>query len=165
MKDLNKKTIKNLQLELDSINEKFKRVLADYQNQQKRHEDQAQIMAKYANESLLSKLLPIIDGLQKAKNHLKDEGLNHIANQLIQTLSVEGLEEIKTKDESFNPETMDCSEVVLGKKNIVVETLIPGYIYKDRLLRPAKVTVGNGVKIDHSSDGGAQSDDHSKMGH
>lgn len=147
MKDLKKKTIKNTQAELDSLNEKFKRILADYQNQQKRHEDQTQTIAKYANESLLSKLLPVLDSLQKASDYLKDEGLNNITNQLMQTLSQEGLEEIKTEGEIFNPETMDCSEVVIGKKNMVIETLIPGFIYKDRLIRPAKVTVGNGLKI------------------
>ena len=147
MKDISKKTIKNLQIELDSLNEKFKRILADYQNQQKRHQDQTQTIARYANESLLSNLLPILDGLQRAKDHLKNDGLNQVVSQFTQILSTEGLEEIKTEGEIFNPETMDCSEVVVGKKDTVIETLIPGFIYKDRLLRPAKVTVGNGLKI------------------
>lgn len=141
------KDIKKLQKQLDELNEKFKRILADYQNQQKRHQDQTQTIAKYAAESLLDKLLPVLDDLQRANRHLKDEGLKHIANQFIQILTLEGLTPIEADGKSFNPQTMDCAEVVAGKKDIVQETLIKGYFYKDRLLRPAKVTVGNGLKI------------------
>jgi len=143
-KNITEKTIQNLQNQLKDLDEKFKRILADYQNQQKRHQDQTQTIAKYANESLLDKLLPVQDDLQRAQKHLKDEGLNHIVSQFNQVLDSEGLIKLETNNKPFNPETMDCAEVVTGKKDMVVETLTAGFMYKDKLLRPAKVTVGNG---------------------
>jgi molecular chaperone GrpE (heat shock protein) len=54
------------------------------------------------------------------------------------------LKEIKTDHGQFDPLLMDCTEVVPGEKDQVVETVSKGYYLYDNVLRPAKVKVGSG---------------------
>lgn len=131
--------------QLAALDDKFKRVLADYQNQQKRHEIQKSLLAKFANESLLDKILPVLDDLERAQSHLNDAGLGHVIKRFSQVLSGEGLSLIDSDGADFDPETMDCAEVVAGPKDKVVRTVSKGYLYYDKVLRPAKVEVGGGT--------------------
>ncbi|MBI3954519.1 nucleotide exchange factor GrpE [Candidatus Collierbacteria bacterium] len=134
-------TLQNQVLELDN---QFKRALADYQNQEKRFEQKRQETIKFANQTLLAKLLSVIDDLERAQNHLQDAGLNQVLGKLHQVLSSEGLSVFEPTNQLFDPSTMDCAEVVKGKKDLVINTLLKGYLYHDRVLRPARVEVGAG---------------------
>jgi molecular chaperone GrpE len=134
-----------LEQEVKDLEGKFKRALADYQNQTKRHQTRQVEIIKFANESLLDKLLPVLDSLELAQNHLKDLGLKMILDQFTKVLNLEGVEEIISTNQKFNPETMDCAILVKGKKDIAITTLVKGYTYYDKVLRPAKVEVGTGT--------------------
>lgn len=144
-KNQTKNQLKTLQLQLDQLDAQFKRALADYQNLEKRHHQNKENLIKFANQSLLDKLLFILDDLERAQTHLKNPGLDHIVKQFINILASEGIKEIKSTNQPFDPQLMDCAEVVAGRKNIVVATLLKGYSYHDKVLRPAKVEVGNGL--------------------
>lgn len=124
----------------------YKRVLADYQNQERRFKEAQGQFVKYANAALLEKILLNIDSLEMAQNHLKDAGLEIVIKQLLETLKNEGLRSIETDGTLFDPKTMDCVEAVPGKKDHVTETLTKGYFIFDKVLRPAKVKVGTGAK-------------------
>jgi molecular chaperone GrpE len=137
------KEIKKLSSQIDELDSKFKRTLADYQNLEKRQLQDRENLIKFTNQSLLDKLLPLLDDLQRAQDHLKDTGLNHVLTQFTQLLESEGVKEIKSTGEIFDPQIMDCVEAVPGKENHVIKTLIKGYLYRDRVLRPARVEVGN----------------------
>lgn len=126
------------------LEEKYKRVLADYQNQERRHHEMSSTLVKMASAPLLEKFLLSLDGLRLAQSHLKNQGLQMVINQIQSTFTSEGLTEIKTDGEKFDPLAMDCVELVPGKKDIVVETITPGYFLFDKVLRPAKVKVGSG---------------------
>jgi molecular chaperone GrpE (heat shock protein) len=93
----------------------------------------------------LDKILPVLDDLERAQGHLNDAGLGHVIKQFHQVLSGEGLSLIESDGADFDPETMDCAEVVAGPKDKVVKTISKGYRYYDKVLRPAGVEVGNGV--------------------
>jgi molecular chaperone GrpE len=142
------KKIKNTKLEKEvkDLENKFKRALADYQNQTKRHQSRQTEIIKFANESLLDKLLPVLDSLEMAQHHLKDTGLKMILDQFNKIINLEGVKEITSTGQKFNPETMDCAVLVKGSKDIAVTTLVKGYTYYDKVLRPAKVEVGSGQK-------------------
>ena len=129
---------------IHELEEKYKRVLADYQNQERRFKEGQSQIVKMANATLLEKLLLNIDSLELAQKHLQDKGLQMVINQFFTTLEQEGLKEIKTDHSDFDPITMDCSEVVSGEKDKVVETITKGYYLFDQVLRPAKVKVGSG---------------------
>ncbi|MEK7525100.1 MAG: nucleotide exchange factor GrpE [Patescibacteria group bacterium] len=139
------KTKSLLKEQIASLDDKFKRALADYQNQEKRHEAQRSLLARFANEALLDKILPVLDDLERAQNHLKDAGLGHVLKTFHQVLASEGVTVIESDNTDFDPATMDCAEAVAGEKDKVVKTIAKGYRLFDKILRPAKVEVGDGT--------------------
>lgn len=134
-----------LKSQIQELENNHKRVLADYQNQERRHREHEMNIIKMASASLLEKLLLDIDALQMAQNHLKDKGLQMVIDKFSDTLKQEGLTPIITDGEVFDPITMDCTEVVSGEKDVVVETVSTGYYLFDKVLRTAKVKVGAGT--------------------
>jgi len=141
----NKKII-NLQKQIDNLNNKWRRALADYQNLEKRAKQEKADLIKFSNAVLIDKLLNVLDNLEKSFKHLKDQGLGIAINQFKSILNSEEVEEIKARGEKFNPLLMDCSEVVNGSKDIVIEVVQKGYLLNKKVLRPAKVKVGRGIK-------------------
>lgn len=155
------KTDKSTQLEMEELekikkalvenenaiieaNEKHQRALADYQNLLRRTKENESLIIKTANAALIEKLLVTIDHLLLAENSLKDPGLRMIIDSFLQTLESEGLKQIKTDHQEFDPYTMDCVDIVPGEKDKVISTLSQGYLLYDKVLRPAKVKVGSG---------------------
>lgn len=134
--------IASLKAEVSQLEDQLKRTLADYQNLLKRQELQKLDYVKFANESLLSNLLPILDDLDRAADHIDDTGLQMVRDHLYKALESEGLKKTIPQGETFDHQTMDCVSTVKGPQNQVVSVLSPGYFYHDRLLRPAKVEVG-----------------------
>ena len=130
--------------QLSDLENKWKRALADYANLEKRIDSEKQSFVKYSNLKLLEKLLPILDDLERAEKHLKDQGLILAVNKLREILKNEGVEEIKAQGEEFQPEAMEAIEIIEGPKNKVVEVLNKGYLMDNRILRVAKVKVGKG---------------------
>jgi len=130
--------------QLLQLEDKYKRIVADYHNQHKRLLEKQEQIVRFANQQLIEKLLPVIDSLYIAQAHLKDSGLSMVINQLSQVLESEGISTISPDNQSFDPHLMDCVEVVPGTKDIVVSTLSLGYKYHDKVIRPAKVKVGSG---------------------
>lgn len=122
--------------------QKYLRVLADYQNLEKRTHIHIEEVRRYASELVLSRMLPIVDTLESAQKHLKDSGLEMVLRQMHTTLTELGVKKIDVLEKVFNPHEMDCIEVVEGNENMVVEEVSPGYTLHDRILRVAKVKVG-----------------------
>jgi molecular chaperone GrpE len=130
--------------ELKEMESRYLRALADYQNLSRRHETQSAELARYAAETVLDKLIPVLENLERAQEHLNDKGLMMVIKQFHDLLESEGVSEIQTRGVEFDPESMDCVELVAGKKNQVVSTISRGWLLHDRVLRAAKVSVGKG---------------------
>ena len=124
---------------------KYIRALADYQNLEKRTEEEKQEVRAYAAKVFLEKLLPVIDNLEMADAHINDEGLSIAMKEMHALLSKFGVEKINVSGETFDPYKMECIELVEGEKNKVVEVTSSGYVMHGKLLREAKVKVGGGV--------------------
>src|SRR4030065_1539490 len=73
------------------------RALADYDNLRKRTEKEKEEIIKLANLSFFLRLVPIIDNLKKAQEHLKDEGLGNIIKELVRIISEEGMENVEAE--------------------------------------------------------------------
>ena len=131
--------------QIAEIDNKYKRALADYQNLERRFKEQEGQVVKFANATLIEKLLSIIDHLLLAQKHIQDKGLQMVIDQFEAILVGEGVEKMTTDGAAFDPNTMDCSEVVEGEKDLVIETVSPGYLMFGKVIRPAKVKVGSGV--------------------
>jgi molecular chaperone GrpE len=129
---------------LEELENKWKRALADYQNLEKRVEAERVNYIKLANSQLIIRLLSVADDLERAANHIKDSGIDMILKQLTKTLKDEGVEEIKTQGEKFDPEKMEAIEIVDGDKDKVIAVERKGYVLNGMILRPAAVKVGSG---------------------
>ena len=126
----------------DDWKNKYLRVLADYQNLEKRTRDEISEVRTFASEIVLARLLPVVDTLRKAKDHIKDPGLDLTFKELTAVLEEQGVEKIDVIGRQFDPHEMECVEVVAGKNNEVVEEVLPGYRFRGKILRIAHVKVG-----------------------
>ncbi len=126
--------------------DKYKRVLADYQNLEKRVRDERVELIRSSNRELLLRFLPILDTVLLAKQHEDNQNLKIVEDQFLAVLKTDGVVRIKTVGEQFDPTTMEVVTTAKGNEGIVIQEVRPGYLLYDRLLRPAQVIVGNGEK-------------------
>ena len=99
------------------------------------------------------KMIPILDNFKRAIDSTQttadykslEEGIELTYSQLLNTLKESGVETISTLGRKFNPQTdeafMTEDTTDPAKDNEIVEELEPGYLFKDKLLKPAKVKV------------------------
>ena len=121
---------------------KYLRALADYQNFENRVREEKLAVGEAATVSLLHQIIPFLDNLEQAEIFIKDKGLEMIRKQYLQTLEAIGIKEIEVQGKEFDPHTAEAIDTVEGEKdNIVAEVLRKGYMYRDRILRPAQVKV------------------------
>lgn len=128
------------------LENQLKRALADYQNLVKRVNEDKQDFVKFANADLLTKLLPLLDDLNRANSHLKNQGLQLTIDQFKSILESEGVKELQLLNTLFDPKNAECVELVPGKKDYIIEIVQTGYALTSRVLRPARVKVGKGGK-------------------
>lgn len=148
-KKADKKT-EGLKKKLGDLEEKYKRALADYQNLQKRVEKEKEEFLRFATSSLIAKLLGILDDLQKAQRHLRDQGVDLLVKEFQGILRQEGVSEIRSIGERFDPVVHECVGLVKVKDkklvDRVVEEMRKGYQMQvegeSRVLRFAQVKVG-----------------------
>lgn len=126
----------------DDWKTKYLRALADYQNLEKRTQNEKDEIRRFASQIFLERLLPVVDTLERAAKHLNDQGLALALKELEAVLSQSGVIKIKTVGREFNPHEMECIEVTNGEENKVIEELLPGYKLHDKILRVAHVKVG-----------------------
>jgi len=136
-----------LKRQIEELTNNWKRALSDYQNLEKRTREEKEEFARFANRELILKLLPVLDTFEKLEEHLKDEGLNLALKQFRDILTKEGLEKIEVLGKDFDPEEMECVEVIMGDENRVMREMRPGYRFKGKMLRVAQVKVAK-KKID-----------------
>lgn len=138
---------KDLSKELEECIAGWQRTKADFLNYKREEDERSKEVMWYIKEDIFLKLLPILDNLRRAEEQVKkkDEvikGFMHIGEQIRRFFKEQGIQEIKTKGEKFNPELHEAVEEVKGKAGYVVKEVEKGYTFKDKLLRPAKVKVG-----------------------
>lgn len=136
--------VDQLSEKINSLEDQLKMALADYRNLSRRVEERQLEWRTKAVSRIVDKLLEVYDDLCRAEKHFKDRGLKMAVNQFWLVLESEGVSKIKTKKMDFDPELMDCTEVVLGSENKVVETVSKGYCLNGEVIRPARVKVGKG---------------------
>jgi molecular chaperone GrpE len=130
--------------ELETVKAMLARALADYDNLSKRVDRERQDLGKIASVGILARLLPILDNLESAQVHLKDQGLAISIVEFKKVLSEEGLTEIRPKiKDAFDEQTMEAIEVVKGASdNKVSELALVGWKFNDgTVVRHAKVKV------------------------
>ena len=139
-------SVKELSLKVDELSNQLKKAVADYRNLEARIEKEVAFRRRDTLAKLVDKLIGVLDDLERAEEHLGDRGLSMAVEQFRRALESEGVKMIESEGKEFDPELMDCVEVVKGPKNVVVETVLKGYTLDGEVIRPAKVKVGRGSK-------------------
>ncbi|WP_240033893.1 nucleotide exchange factor GrpE [Planococcus salinus] len=141
-----------LREELEAEQNKYLRLMADYDNFKRRTKKDRQEAEKFRAQSLLTDLLPVLDNFDRALSvETKSEesasllkGVKMVQSSLLEAVQREGLEEIKALGEPFDP---NFHQAVMQEKDeeaepgIVLQELQKGYTLKGRVLRPAMVKV------------------------
>lgn len=131
-----------LKKQLAEADSRWKRALADYQNLEKRTQEEKMDFVRFSAKKLIEKLLGVLDDLEKAHAHLKDKGLELAVKKLVDVLKQEGVERIETVGKEYDIETMEALTLEESKEdNKVLEEFRPGYTIHGSVLRPAQVKV------------------------
>ena len=148
------KEIEQLKAEKAELNDRFLRLFSEFDNYKKRVSKEKLDLISTASEKVLVSLLPVIDDFERAiaANEKADnidsikEGFNLIYNKLVQMMKRFDVEEIQAKGEEFNT---DFHEAVTHfpaqkeeDKGKVMDVTEKGYKLKDKVIRYAKVVVG-----------------------
>lgn len=144
--------IEKLKKELEEMTETARRAMADMQNLRRRTQEERVETIFMANYDLIKRILPILTNLELAEKHVPDKaadwykGIDMSIKELYKALEETGLQRIKATGEKFDPNLHEALLYGTGEKEIVTEELEPGYILGKRVIRHAKVKVGNGEK-------------------
>jgi molecular chaperone GrpE len=150
--------VAGLQADLDRFRDLAMRSRADFENYKKRCAREKEEATKYANTSLLEKLVTIVDnfelGLEAARGQGGEKspiysGMSLVLKQLQDFLAENGLQPIDAVGRTFDP---NLHEAIAHEPNdqvpeeVVIRQTRRGYRLKDRLLRPSAVVVSSGPK-------------------
>jgi len=149
-----KKEIESLKKEIEGLNNKNLRSLADFDNLKKRKNDEISTLLRFSGEKIIKDLIPFFDDLDRILNEsdkLKNkdmliDGLKIIINKLYKILGGHKIEKFNSVDEIFDPELHDALLTQKSKKNknIIIEEYEKGYKYNDKVIKHAKVIVSKG---------------------
>ena len=133
----------------------WQRTQADFINYKRRTEQERAEFSKFANASLILGLLPVLDDLERALDSSSPKartdwvaGIKLIEHNFRSFLEAQGLTPIKAIGEPFDPRFHEALRQDKGQDGIVIEEFQKGYLLHDRVLRPAKVVVGNGEETE-----------------
>ncbi|ANU11245.1 protein grpE (HSP-70 cofactor) [Planococcus antarcticus DSM 14505] len=141
-----------LRKQLEAEQNKYLRLLADYDNFKRRTQKDKELANQFRSQSLLSDILPVLDNFERALSLETNseesasllKGVEMVQKSLTEAVSREGLEEIKAVGEPFDP---NFHQAVMQEKDesaepgTVLQELQKGYVLKGRVLRPAMVKV------------------------
>ena len=128
-----------------ALTDDLQRLQAEYANYRKRVERDRALSAEVAISSVLLEFLAILDDLDRAAAHNElSGGFKAVADQVIATTSKLGLEKFGDAPSAFDPNIHDAlmhETSANVSETTVTKILQPGYKYKERILRPARVVV------------------------
>ena len=128
-----------------SLTEDLQRLQAEYANYRKRVDRDRALASEIAISGVLSEMLSILDDLDRASDHGElSGGFKAVADQVIAMTKKFGLEKFGEVPSSFDPtihEALMHENSAEVTETTVTKILQPGYKYKERILRPARVVV------------------------
>jgi molecular chaperone GrpE len=144
--------------ELKEKNDQLLRHVADIENFKKRLEKERTDLKDFANESLMKDLIPVVDNLELALNHGRQqeagsallEGVENVLKGFLQVITKFGVTPIQALGEKFDPAFHNAvmqQEDDSVEDQTVIQELQKGYLLKSRLLRPAMVVVARNPRV------------------
>tara|TARA_B110000467_G_scaffold149367_1_gene155975 strand:+ start:827 stop:1285 length:459 start_codon:yes stop_codon:yes gene_type:complete len=141
--------IKTLKEEVQNLQDKYVRLIAEFDNYKKRTTREKTEFAQYANENIIKSFLPIIDDFERAKKNQEKNitGYQLIEQKIIDILTKQKLQKINiTKNETFDLEKHEAISSIPVKnkkqKDKIVDEIEAGYKIGDKIIRYPKVIIG-----------------------
>ena len=156
--------LESAKIEASQLYDRFLRVSAEFENYKKRSSREMDELRKFANESLIKKMLPVVDNLERAILSISDdeeannslaEGVDMTLKEVLKVFETYNVKPIESLGEAFDPSfhqavTQELTEDT--EENIVLKELQKGYLIHDRLLRPAMVVVSRAKEKHDNND-------------
>lgn len=144
--------IAELEAQVKDWQDKLLRKAAEFENYKRRTENDQFNLINYGAESFIVKLLPLVDDFERSLEHIDDidntkavkEGIKLVYEKLLKLLNEQGVKKMRTKGEPFN---VDYHDALMQRKDdsvpphTVLEEVESGYLYRDKVIRHAKVIV------------------------
>jgi molecular chaperone GrpE len=165
IKDIEEEIVVEQESEIDQLSKKasenldgWQRCQADFENYKKRSAESQKDLIKYATQSIILEILPVIDNFHASTDHIPAEqkdnswvtGIMYIQKQLENIVTENGVEEIEVKvGDNFDPiyheaiDDKECSDCKVDHKykNKIKKVLTKGYKIGDKVIRAARVVV------------------------
>ena len=154
--------VAQLEEEVSELKEKLLRKAAEFENYKRRTENDQINLITYAAESFIQKLLPVVDDFERSMEHIEEaqdinaikQGLKLIYDKLLKVLDEQGVKKIDAVGQPFN---VDYHEALMQRADdsvepyTVLDEVEKGYLYKDKVIRHAKVIVSE-AKSDETTE-------------
>lgn len=151
-----KEDFEKCQNELKSHRDNYLIALADFENFRRRKEKEIEEFRCFANENLLCEIIPVLENFDRALAHIEvsdnyeslKKGIDIAYRQLLNVLNKFGLKEFSCLGQEFNPKTCEAVSFIESNdkpQNTIVNELCKGYLYQNRVIRPARVIVCKSV--------------------
>lgn len=150
----NNEETEKMTAELSEMKDKYLRLYAEFDNYRKRTAKEKLDLIKSASQEVMKALLPTIDDFERAikmadmagSNESVPEGIRLIYEKMANTLVQSGLKEMESTGQPFNPDLHEALTKIPAPtpelKGKVVDTLEKGYYLGDKIIRYAKVVIG-----------------------
>ena len=152
-----------LENEVSELKDKLLRKAAEFENYKRRTENDQLNLLTFAAESFIQKLLPVVDDFERSMQHINDaqevdaikQGMKLIYDKFMKVLDEQGVKKMETVGQPFNVEFHDA---LLQKSDdsvephTVLEEIEKGYMYKDKVIRHAKVIVSEDKETEAKKD-------------
>lgn len=153
--DILKERLDETEKECKKLEDRLLRVAADFDNFKKRTAKEFGNLIKFANQDLILKLTDTLDNFERALDSARNssdfdsfhKGVELICQHLKDILTKEGLKEIKTKGEKFDPNLHEAISQIESDEyleGVIVQEVSKGYILKDKVIKAPKVIVSKG---------------------
>jgi molecular chaperone GrpE len=144
--------------------QRYLRQVAEVENFKKRVNREKEDAIRFGNENLIKDILPVIDNLERAISHAQGggdgkplvEGVEMVLRGLLDVFSKHGVVQVPAVGAVFDPgkhEAMAQVESSEHEPNTIINEHHKGYLFRDRLLRPALVTIAKALRANHGKNG------------
>ena len=146
--------LSKLQEELDNMKDKYLRLSAEFDNYRKRTMKEKAELILNGGEKSISSILPIVDDFERALKNMETaedvaavkEGVELIYNKFMTVLGQNGVKVIETKEQTLNTDFHEAIAVIPAQeeklKGKILDCVQTGYTLNDKVIRHAKVVVG-----------------------
>lgn len=151
-KESKKDELEQLKQANDDLKDKYLRAVAEFDNYKKRTLKEKADLILNGGEKTISAILPVLDDFERALNDKTDdpkaikEGMELIYKKFVSALESLGVKKIEAKDKDFDVDYHEAVAMVPGlgddKKGKVIDCIQEGYMLNDKVIRHAKVAVG-----------------------